>query len=80
MQKSELLKQLSERAVTVTFAKKDGSDRVMLCTRSPSIIPLDHHPKGETQVVTEETDNIKVFDIESLGWRSFNMSSIKSSI
>lgn len=77
MNKSELLKNLSEGSMRVTFTKKDGTDRVMLCTRSPVLIPTEHQPKGETQVVTEETDNIRVFDVEAQGWRSFNFSAMK---
>lgn len=78
MEKSSLLKSLSDSVVTVTFTKKDGTDRVMKCTRSPALIPANFSPKGETQVVTEETDNIRVFDVEAQGWRSFNFSSVKA--
>lgn len=77
MTKTELLNQLASGVTTVTFTKKDGSLRTMKCTRSPSVIPNEHQPKGETQVVTEETDNIRVFDVEANGWRSFNFSAMK---
>lgn len=74
MEKSELLKSLAEGVISVTFTKKDGTDRVMLCTRKSSLIPTEFHPKGET---VETGDNIRVFDVEKNGWRSFNLSTLK---
>ncbi len=62
--------------VTVTFTKKDGSERVMKCTLDPKELP--------EQVITEnkkerkQSDNsIAVYDLESKGWRSFVIRSIK---
>lgn len=75
MDKTELLNALSEQELTVTFTKKDGSERVMKCTRNLSVIPTDMQPKGTMQSV-EESDNIKVFDTEQQGWRSFNFASV----
>ena len=74
MEKSDLLKSLAEGVVTVTFTKKDGTERVMQCTRSSTLIPTEFHPKGET---VETGDNIRVFDVEKSGWRSFNFSAVK---
>lgn len=78
MTKAELLNELASKQVSISFTKKDGSNRTMLCTRSIELIPVEHLPKNEIQDVTEETDNIRVFDIEAQGWRSFNFSSIKA--
>ena len=78
MNKSELLKNLGEGSMRVTFTKKDGTERAMICTRSLSLIPADHQSKAVTEAVTEEMDNIRVFDIEAQGWRSFNFSSMKA--
>jgi hypothetical protein len=62
--------------VTVTFTKKDGSERVMKCTLDPKELP--------EQVITEnkkerkQSDNsIAVYDLEAKGWRSFVIRSIK---
>ena len=77
MEKTELLQSLSEREVVVTFTKKDGSERVMKCTRNLSSIPSDMQPKGTMQKV-EESDNIRVFDVEQQGWRSFNFTNLVS--
>ncbi len=76
--------------VTVTFTKKDGTERVMECTTAPSLIPLDlteekHYtntdspvnfpaPKRERKV---NEDVCPVFDLESKHWKSFRWDSIK---
>jgi hypothetical protein len=78
MEKSELIKKLSEGVTVVTFTKKDGSERVMQCTRSASLIPVEFQPKTETlEVESEVSDNIRVFDVEKQGWRSFNFTTMK---
>lgn len=76
--------------VTVTFTKKDGSERVMECTTSPSLIPVDlteekHYtntdnpidfpkPKKERKV---NDDVMPVYDLESKAWKSFRWDSLK---
>lgn len=47
MIKEELLEVLKESELVVTFKKKDGTERVMKCTKSFNIIPEDKHPKTE---------------------------------
>ena len=79
MTKSDLIKTLSEGVAVVTFTKKDGTERVMKCTRSPSFIPTEFQPKTSDEAETlEASDNIRVFDVEKQGWRSFNYSSVKA--
>lgn len=78
IEKNTLIEQLASREVKVTFTKKDGTERVMLCTRSNTLIPPDHHPKGEVEI--EASDNIRVFDLEKQGWRSFNYTSVKEAV
>lgn len=73
--REELLQELSKTTLTVTFTKKDGTDRTMKCTRSTSVIPTEFHPKNETEV--ESTDNVRVFDVDLQAWRSFNYSTVK---
>ena len=64
--------------VTVTFIKKDGSERVMECTTAPSLVPQEPvlegiTPKREKKV---NDDVCPVYDIEAKGWRSFRWDSI----
>lgn len=77
MEKNVLIEQLSKGVVTISFTKKDGTERVMNCTRNSNLIPAEFQPKSETKSETESGDNIRVFDVEKQGWRSFNFSSVK---
>lgn len=72
--------------VTVTFTKKDGTERVMECTTSPDIVPQEVHetntdnpidfpaPKREKKV---NEDVCPVYDLEAKHWKSFRWDSIK---
>jgi hypothetical protein len=74
MEKSKLLESLSEGRVTVLFTKKDGTDRTMICTRNIDMIDEEYHPKG---TMIESDNNIRAFDLENNGWRSFNFDTVK---
>ena len=67
-------------AVTVTFTKKDGTERVMECTTSPKLVPPSPvvesaEPKKEKK---KNEDIMNVYDLESKAWKSFRWDSIKS--
>jgi hypothetical protein len=66
---------LQESIVTVTFTKKDGSERTMKCTLKSEMIPSDKMPKGSNR--TKPSESIAVFDVENDGWRSFRLDSVK---
>jgi SHS2 domain-containing protein len=77
---------LSEGVVTVTFTKKDGTERVMNCTTSNKIIPAVIHQTNTDKSVdfpvlkTERRRNpavAAVYDIEAKAWKSFRWDSIK---
>ena len=70
-------------SLSVTFTKKDGTERVMECTTAPSLVPVDlkeervHNtdmPKKERKV---NEDVCPVYDLESKHWKSFRWDSIK---
>ena len=65
--------------VTVTFSKKDGTERVMNCTTNSNLIPASPivestEPKKEKKV---NEDVMPVYDLDARGWRSFRWDSIK---
>lgn len=62
------------KIITVTFTKKDGSNRVMRCTKNMEFIPTDKHPSGNGKPQTHK--NIVVFDLDAGDWRSFTPSSV----
>jgi hypothetical protein len=65
--------------VTVTFTKKDGTERVMKCTTNPTYImfkdPAISESKREKKV---NEDVMPVYDMEAGHWKSFRWDSIKS--
>ena len=79
----ELNELLHKGAATVTFTKKDGTERVMKCTLSGDYIP----PAPVAEIVEgaqpkktkkENPDVRTVYDIEARAWRSFRWDSVKS--
>jgi len=64
--------------VSLTFTKKDGTDRVMKCTTNPTYImfkdPSILESKKERKV---NEDVMPVFDLEANSWKSFRWDSIK---
>jgi hypothetical protein len=73
---NDLRDSLQKGIVTVTFTKKDGSERVMKCTLSENFIAQKDLPKGNTRVSNDEA--IAVYDVDVSGWRSFRIDSVKS--
>ena len=64
---------------TVVFTKKDGTERIMLCTTNPELVPKVEiaegtEPKKERKV-NEEV--MPVYDLEAKAWKSFRWDSIK---
>jgi len=78
--KNLLRAKLQENEVSVTFTKRDGTERAMLCTLSTSRIPGEHEPQGTGDTSSTETvskEALRVFDLEKTAWRSFRWDSIK---
>lgn len=60
--------------VSVTFVKKDGTERVMSCTLK-SDLTKDYEKKTDrVKTVNEET--CPVFDLEKQEWRSFRFDAV----
>lgn len=81
MNKHELKQVLSNGVATVVFTKVDGTERTMKCTLLPEYMPSEV-AQGQ-QLLTENAkpenpNTISVWDIESNGWRSFRLDSIKT--
>lgn len=69
---------LKQEKVTLTFTKKDGTERIMNCTTNPTYIlfkdPSITESKKERKV---NEDVLPVYDLEADAWRSFRWDSIK---
>ena len=64
--------------VTVTFTKKDGTERVMNCTTNKELVPFvevkETVEKKERKI---NEDTMPVYDLEVKAWKSFRWDSIK---
>ena len=76
--KQELvMKHLYTGVVNLSFTKKDGSLREMNATLVTSEIP-EVHQKKELPNDPREQDNVLVWDVDQIGWRTFKMSMLES--
>ena len=70
---------LTVDVATVTFTKKDGTERVMQCTLKPDLLPKTDPILSENKKEKKSNPKIlAVYDLEANGWRSFTIKSIKS--
>lgn len=77
--RSNISAQLALGPIIVTFTKVDGSERVMLCTTAPHLIPEEKQPTGSLLTeVPEDGGVLRVFDLDVNDWRSFRVGSVKS--
>lgn len=70
--------------VTVTFTKKDGTERVMNCTLQADALPPQPVHESNTnnlvdlpKVKKENLNTVGVYDLDALSWRSFTLKSVK---
>ena len=64
---------------TVVFTKKDGTERVMLCTTKTELVPaVDIVESAETKKEKKINEEVMpVYDLEAKAWKSFRWDSIK---
>ena len=72
---ADLKEELSKRLVTVTFTKKNGEEREMVCTRNMELVPPSAWPAGKIEITNES--NVRVWDVKAQGWRSFILANVK---
>ena len=75
--KSVLPELLKTSVVTVTFTKKDGTERVMMCTLMPALLPPQVVNEDKPAKKKSET-SIAVYDLEISAWRSITYDSVSS--
>lgn len=61
---------------TITFTKKDGSERVMRCTLRPDKLPVQEVKENANPRKQSDTA-MAVYDLDAQGWRSFTIRSVK---
>jgi len=80
IEKTQLKKLLSENTLTVTFNKKDGTQRTMLCTLMPGHLPVVEKREGDEvkEPKKQSEESLPVWDLEKKAWRAFRLDSIVS--
>jgi hypothetical protein len=69
---------LEQFICTITFTKKDGTERVMKCTLSNEYLPPVQREITENTTTKEKaSESLAVYDVEAQGWRAFRYDSIK---
>lgn len=67
---------LRQGTATITFTKKDGTERVMKCTLQEGVVVP--HEKTTDRVKEPKDDILPVWDIEANAWRSVTIPNIKT--
>lgn len=74
---NEYLKGVLQTGIAnVTFVKKDGTERKLLCTLLPSELPAQTDLEEAVQKKTPNPEVLVVWDLENKGWRSFRYDSV----
>ena len=62
---------------TITFTKKDGTERVMRCTLRDEFLPKQEITENKTP--RKHSDKVmSVYDLDANGWRSFTINTVSS--
>lgn len=75
--KDQLIKDLHQGTVVVTFTKATGEERIMTCTLNESLLPPVNGAGGATKR-KPNPDVCVVWDTNANGWRSFRYDRVKS--
>ena len=74
--KEEMIEELKTGVYRVSFTKKNGEERIMCCTLSSLYLPKAKESIRKKAEI--KTDAIAVYDLNVEGWRSFNVSNVKT--
>ena len=74
MNREEMVEELKESLMQITFTKLDGTTRVMKCTLHKSLTQFINEATKAKLPTNEEV--IPVWDIENNSWRSFRVASV----
>jgi hypothetical protein len=69
---------LHKDVVVVTFTKKNGEDRKMVCTLMPEFLPKLQEDTTASPAKSPASDTtITVWDLGKSAWRAFKVDSVK---
>ena len=75
--KEEVISILNANVCNVSFTKRDGTKRDMVCTRKPSMLPKRKEEPSKTGSANPRPENlVVVFDLDKDAWRSFDIETV----
>ena len=75
MVKKQTLKDLlKQKILSVTFKKKDGTERIMKCTLLANVVPV--YEKKTERTKPENENTLAVWDLDKDAFRSFKLESV----
>ena len=78
--RNDILKDLKQAVVEVTFTKVNGDRRVMRCTLDPRYMPVTKQQIDHIDEEHKKPENLEViacWDVHANGWRSFRVDSVE---
>lgn len=77
MNAAEMREILHKDVVVVTFTKKNGEDREMVCTLMPEFLPVRQEDTTASPAKSPASDTVvTVWDLDKQDWRSFKAASV----
>ena len=76
MTKDQMMEKLREGSCSVTFTKKDGTERSMTATLNFDFIPEEKQPKGTGKAQPDNSPIIRAFDLVKGEFRSINTDTV----
>lgn len=74
MTNEDMVSRLKSEICEVTFEKRDGSERTMICTLKDDLLPYVSATDMRDSV--RQNDYIPVYDLEEQAWRAFKPSKV----
>jgi len=77
--RENIINDLKNHVMEITFTKVNGENRIMRCTLDQRIIPqpVDYNHLEEQHQRQENLNVVACWDVEANGWRSFRVDSVK---
>jgi|LWDU01.1.fsa_nt_gi hypothetical protein len=72
--REELIEDLQNKLLKVTFTKKNGDERLMVCTLSNLL--TKHTNQIMKEAIPKNEEVLPVWDVENNAWRSFRLDSV----
>jgi len=78
MIRQDIVNILSNGIHAITFTKIDGTERTMICTLDPTILPVVEIKEEKAVPRKLNMETLRVFVTDIREWRSFRIENLKS--